>query len=228
MGRASTEADQLEKSMKVTSYLTGVPLMWHGRTTIIGIAFATLTLIFADINPLSAQWTPLNRSSDNIEVLGHLPLGPHLNVSDMDVEQELSRPYAYVSRMVWGEGGAKGMDIISIEDPKHPELIYESAFIREFRSRARKSAQLNHPSIVPIYDTTGDEEIEAIVMELIEGMPLRVYIDEIGTMSAGKALNVLTQVVDALQHAHQQGIIHGDLNPENIFRTISTSKFSIA
>ena len=99
----------------------------------------------------------------------------------------------------------------------NPELIYESAFIREFRSRARKSAQLNHPSIVPIYDTTGDEEIEAIVMELIEGMPLRVYIDEIGTMSAGKALNVLTQVVDALQHAHQQGIIHGDLNPENIF-----------
>ena len=99
----------------------------------------------------------------------------------------------------------------------HPQLIYESAFIKEFRSRARTTAQLNHPSIVPIYDTTGDEEIEAIVMELIEGMPLRAYIDEIGTMSPGKTLNVLTQVVDALQHAHQQGIVHGDLNPENIF-----------
>tara|TARA_B110000014_G_C20097164_1_gene575282 strand:- start:81 stop:1661 length:1581 start_codon:yes stop_codon:yes gene_type:complete len=114
----------------------------------------------------------------------------------------------------------------------NPELIYESAFIREFRSRARKSAQLNHPSIVPIYDTTGDEEIEAIVMELIEGMPLRAYIDEIGTMSAGKALNVLTQVVDALQHAHQQGIIHGDLNPENIFlcsdQQVKVSGFGLA
>ncbi|MEC7923977.1 MAG: serine/threonine-protein kinase [Actinomycetota bacterium] len=99
----------------------------------------------------------------------------------------------------------------------HPQFIFESSFIREFRSRARTTAQLNHPSIVPIYDTTGDEEIEAIVMELIDGMPLRAYIDEIGTMSTGKALNVLTQVVDALQHAHQQGIIHGDLNPENIF-----------
>jgi hypothetical protein len=99
--------------------------MWYGHTTIVGIACATLALLVVAINPVSAQWTPLNRSSDNIEVLGHLPLGPHLNVSDIDVEQELSRPYAYVSRMVWGEGGAKGMDIVSIEDPKHPELIYE-------------------------------------------------------------------------------------------------------
>ena len=99
----------------------------------------------------------------------------------------------------------------------HPQLIFESAFIREFRSRARTTAQLNHPSIVSIYDTTGDEEIEAIVMELTDGMPLRAYIDEIGTMSPGKTLNELSQVVDALQHAHRQGIIHGDLNPENIF-----------
>ena len=99
----------------------------------------------------------------------------------------------------------------------HPHLIYESAFIREFRTRARTTAQLNHPSIVTIYDTTGDEEMEAIVMELIEGMTLRSYIDEIGTMSPTKALDIISQVVDALQHAHQQGIIHGDLNPENIF-----------
>ena len=68
-----------------------------------------------------------------------------------------------------------------------------------------------------IYDTTGDEETEAIVMELIEGMTLRSYIDEVGTMSPTKTLNVLTQVIDALQHAHQQGIVHGDLNPESIF-----------
>ena len=48
-----------------------------------------------------------------------------------------------------------------------------------------------------IYDTTGDEEMEAIVMELIEGMPLRAYLDEVGTMSPTKTLNVLSQVVDA-------------------------------
>ena len=114
----------------------------------------------------------------------------------------------------------------------HPHLIYESAFIREFRTRARTTAKLNHPSIVMIYDTTGDEEMEAIVMELIEGMPLRAYLDEVGTMSPTKTLNVLSQVVDALQHAHQQGIIHGDLNPENIFlcseQQVKVSGFGLA
>ena len=88
-------------------------------------AAVSLAAVLVLAGAAEAQWTPLDRGSDNMEVLGHLPLGPHLNVSDIDVEQELSRPYAYVSRMVWGEGGAKGMDIISIEDPEHPELIYE-------------------------------------------------------------------------------------------------------
>ena len=73
----------------------------------------------------SAQSTPLKRGSDNIHVLGHLPLGPALNVSDMDVEQELSRPYAYVGRMRYGDAGPRGLDIISIEDPSHPEILYE-------------------------------------------------------------------------------------------------------
>ncbi|MDG2282328.1 MAG: hypothetical protein P8L45_04375, partial [Longimicrobiales bacterium] len=78
--------------------------------------------------PLAAQqvpWSPLNRGSDNMEVLGHLPLGPQLSVADMDLEQEMDRPYAYISRMVYGWEGAKGTDIISLEDPENPELLYE-------------------------------------------------------------------------------------------------------
>jgi hypothetical protein len=76
--------------------------------------------------PLSGQeWSPLNRGSDNIEVLGHLPLGPRLSVADMDLEQEMDRPFAYVSRMVYGFEGPKGLDIISLADPESPELLYE-------------------------------------------------------------------------------------------------------
>jgi hypothetical protein len=86
---------------------------------------AIVLALAAWVGPISAQWTAMNRGSENIEVVGHLPLGAHLNVSDMDVEQELSRPYAYVSRMVWGPTGTKGMDIVSIEDPANPERIYE-------------------------------------------------------------------------------------------------------
>jgi len=71
-------------------------------------------------------WTPTKPGSDNIEVLGHIRLGPFQNVSDMDLEQELDRPYAYVSRMVFGtEQGEKGTDIISIADPANPKVIYE-------------------------------------------------------------------------------------------------------
>ena len=91
--------------------------------------FFSATIFAALVISLPAQvWsqsTPLKRGSDNMHVLGHLPLGPALNVADMDVEQELSRPYAYVARMTYGGVGVKGMDIISIEDPEHPELIYE-------------------------------------------------------------------------------------------------------
>jgi hypothetical protein len=88
---------------------------------------AALVALFAAA-PLTAQqvpWSPLERGSSNIEVLGHLPLGHRLSVADMDVEQEMHRPFAYVSRMVYGDEGPKGTDIISIADPEKPELIYQ-------------------------------------------------------------------------------------------------------
>ena len=85
-------------------------------------------LVAATTAPLAAQqvpWSALQRGSDNIEVLGHLPLGARLSVADMDLEQEMHRPYAYVARMVYGFDGPKGTDIISLEDPEKPELLYE-------------------------------------------------------------------------------------------------------
>jgi hypothetical protein len=91
-------------------------------------ALPLAAILVATAAPLSAQqvpWTPLQRGSDNIEVLGHLPLGPRLSVADMDIEQELSRPYAYVARMVYATDGPRGTDIISLEDPENPELLYE-------------------------------------------------------------------------------------------------------
>ena len=69
--------------------------------------------------PVAAQavpWSPLQRGSDNIEVLGHIPLGPRLSVADMELEQEMPRPFAYVARMQYGPVGPKGLDIINLED----------------------------------------------------------------------------------------------------------------
>jgi len=87
--------------------------------TVFAVLFST------SVNGQDVPWSPLQRGSDNMDVLGHLPLGPRLSVADMDIEQEMHRPYAYVSRMVYGFEGPKGMDIISIEDPESPELLYE-------------------------------------------------------------------------------------------------------
>ncbi|HCO13448.1 MAG TPA: hypothetical protein DIT46_04660 [Gemmatimonadetes bacterium] len=97
-------------------------MMKNVRTTLL----AALSIALA--SPAAGQqvpWSPMNRGSDNMEVLGHLPLGAQLSVADMDLEQEMDRPYAYISRMVYGWEGPKGTDIISLEDPENPELIYE-------------------------------------------------------------------------------------------------------
>ncbi len=85
-----------------------------------------LILLLALAPPLAtAQWTAEKPGSDNITVLGHIALGPRLSVADMDLEQELHRPYAYVSRMVYGDDGPKGTDIIDLSDPTQPAVIYE-------------------------------------------------------------------------------------------------------
>ncbi len=85
----------------------------------------TLFLLLVSLPGVSvAQWTDENPGSDNLTVLGHIPLGPRLSVADLDMEQELSRPFVYVSRMVYGDEGDKGTDIIDISDPANPKVIY--------------------------------------------------------------------------------------------------------
>lgn len=71
----------------------------------------------------NAQWSAADRGSDNIQVIGHTPLGGPLSVMDMEVEQELSRPFAYVSRGHIGAHAVKGMDVMDISDPSNPKII---------------------------------------------------------------------------------------------------------
>ncbi|MEQ9104507.1 MAG: hypothetical protein RIE53_07390 [Rhodothermales bacterium] len=90
--------------------------------------FFALGLALALMAPASqaqdeTPWTPLEPGSDNMTVLGHIPLGKPLNTKDLDIEQELSRPYVYVSRGTVGEGTERGTDIIDISDPSNPRVI---------------------------------------------------------------------------------------------------------
>ena len=96
------------------------------RRALTCIAVCVLAVAFLPTKASNAvqQWTAEKPGSDNITVVSHLPLGPRLSISDIDLEQEMSRPYAYVSRMVYGDEGDKGLDIIDLHDPAKPELIY--------------------------------------------------------------------------------------------------------
>ena len=84
----------------------------------------TMLTVCLPARDAAAQWTAEKPGSDNITVLSHLPLGPRLSVSDIDIEQDVDRPYAYVGRMVYGFEGGKGIDIIDLHDPTKPELVY--------------------------------------------------------------------------------------------------------
>ena len=96
--------------------------MFSFRPLLVGVLMVGVT---ATVVPqASAQWTALKRGSDNIEVVSHLPLGGRVSAADSDIEQELSRPYAYVGRISNGSGG-KGVDVVDLSDPANPEVIYE-------------------------------------------------------------------------------------------------------
>ena len=96
------------------------------RNALTWIAVCALAVAFLPIKASDAapQWTAEKPGSDNIMVVSHLPLGPRLSIADVELEQEMSRPYAYVARMVYGTEGDKGMDIIDLHDPANPKVIY--------------------------------------------------------------------------------------------------------
>jgi len=98
-----------------------------GRPSIRLVVFTfvvAFTLGSRFVNPVFGQWTSEKPGSANIEVLSHVPLGHQLSVSDIDLEQDLDRPYAYVGRMVYGTEGERGLDIIDLHDPEQAKRIY--------------------------------------------------------------------------------------------------------
>jgi serine/threonine-protein kinase len=96
------------------------------------------------------------------------------------------------------------------------ELAEDADFRRRFRSESQAVAMLSHPNIVAVYDVSRSGNIEYIVMELIEGITLKQYINRKGLLNWKEALHFTTQVAKALSHAHSRGIIHRDIKPHNI------------
>ena len=116
------------------------------------------------------------------------------------------------------------------------DLISDEESKERFLAESRAIAMLSHPNIVSIYDVghVDDEsgEIEYIVMELIEGITLKQYIKKRGQLNWKESLHFSTQIAKALSHAHERGIIHRDIKPQNIMLlkdgSIKVADFGIA
>ncbi|NGZ74006.1 Stk1 family PASTA domain-containing Ser/Thr kinase [Saccharibacillus alkalitolerans] len=96
------------------------------------------------------------------------------------------------------------------------QFMHDEEFIRRFRREAQSAASLSHPNIVSIYDVGQDGEVQYIVMEYIEGRDLDEVIKERAPLPVEEAVRIASQICDALDHAHNNQIIHRDIKPHNI------------
>jgi serine/threonine-protein kinase len=113
----------------------------------------------------------------------------------------------------------------------HPHLRTASTIAR-FRAEGLATARLAHPGIVTVFDTISLPDLEAIVMELVDGRTLRFVLDQRGTLTIDRAVHIATTVADALHMAHLAGVVHRDVKPANIILgrdgTIKITDFGIA
>lgn len=97
-----------------------------------------------------------------------------------------------------------------------PEFSEDRGFVAKFRTEAQSAAGLEHPNIVNIYDVGSEEGLHYIVMEYVEGITLKTYIEKKGQLSFKEAVSIAIQVARGIEAAHNKQIIHRDIKPQNI------------
>lgn len=114
-----------------------------------------------------------------------------------------------------------------------PELAQDEEIRNRFHDESQAVAKLNHPNIVNVFDVNQSDGVEYIVMELIEGITLKQYMRKRGSsLNWREALHFMSQILQALRHAHSRGIIHRDIKPQNIMvlrdGSVKVADFGIA
>ena len=158
---------------------------------------------------------------------------------DRYIGKLLDNRYEILERV--GTGGMavvfKGLDhrlnrLVAIKILKE-ELAQDAEFRRRFHEESQAVAMLSHPNIMAVYDVSRSDGIDFIVMELLDGITLKQYMQKKGgKLSWKESLHFITQIMKALSHAHSRGIIHRDIKPHNIMvlrdGSIKVADFGIA
>jgi len=112
------------------------------------------------------------------------------------------------------------------------DLADDADFRRRFHDESQAVAKLSHPNIVSVYDVSRGGELEYIVMELIDGISLKQYMERRGQLNWRESLHFITQIMRGLSHAHSRGIIHRDIKPHNVMvlrdGSVKVADFGIA
>lgn len=161
-----------------------------------------------------------------------------MNEKDMYIGQTLDDRYEILE--VIGEGGMavvykardNRLDRLVAVKIMREEMASDEEFRRRFCAESHAVAMLSNPNIVAVYDVSHSDAMEYIVMELVEGITLKQYMDKKGALPWREMLHFSKQVARALGHAHERGIIHRDIKPQNIMLlrdgTIKVADFGIA
>ena len=112
------------------------------------------------------------------------------------------------------------------------QFARDEKFVSRFRNEAQAVARLSHPNIVSIYDVAFAEGVHYLIMEYVEGGSLKEYIDQHGPLPVDETLDIFHQLLNALQHAHENNVIHRDIKPHNILldvkHNVRVSDFGLA
>ena len=112
------------------------------------------------------------------------------------------------------------------------EYLTNEEFKRRFKNESKAIAMMSHPNIVKVYDVGMSDTLQYIVMEYIDGITLKDYIEQEGTITWKSTVHFISQILRAIQHAHDRGIVHRDIKPQNIMLlkdgTIKVTDFGIA
>ena len=124
---------------------------------------------------------------------------------------------ANVYKAVVGPGGPVPEGTVVAVKVLRQELMHDPDLVRRFKNESKAISLLNHPNIVKVYDVSVSENLQYIVMEYVDGMTLREYLNERGgKLTSRETVHFISQILKALDHAHRNGVVHRDIKPQNI------------